>query len=171
MKNVLFISFLLMFSNCTSVDYYQIAKERSEKYNPPRTDYVILVDYTKDIFSKRLFVIDMNTHEIVIESKVSHAFNSGVLYARKFSNVPGSNTSSKGNFITDKTRYGKFGYSMEIKGLDKGVNDNVQSRHIIFHSNKKMKTPWSYGCFATSEDINKKILDLTNDGCLVSVID
>jgi len=30
---------------------------------------------------------------------------------------------------------------------------------------------WSRGCFATPEDINNKIISLTNNGCLVCVID
>ena len=62
--------------------------------------------------------------------------------------------------LYDKIMYGGFGYSMIIKGLDKGVNDNVESRKIIFHSTEKMSNPWSNGCFATPSDINKKIIDL-----------
>jgi hypothetical protein len=34
-----------------------------------------------------------------------------------------------------------------------------------------MKTLWSNGCFATSEEINRKLIDLTKGGVLVCVID
>ena len=60
---------------------------------------------------------------------------------------------------------------MIIDGLDKGVNNNAKSRAIIFHSDTKMKTKWSNGCFATPEDINEKIINLTKNGVLVCVID
>jgi hypothetical protein len=33
-----------------------------------------------------------------------------------------------------------------------------------------MKTQWSNGCFATDEKINKQIIDLTHNGCLVIVL-
>ena len=152
-------------------EYYDIAKERIDEYNPKRKDYVIIVDYRKSIFSERLFVIDMKSGEVVISSTVSHAWNSGVLKPTDYSNISGSNKTSKGNYITRGTKYGAFGYSMIIDGLDNGVNNKAKSRYIIFHSDTKMKTKWSNGCFATPEETNKKIIDLTKNGVLVCVID
>jgi len=113
----------------------------------------------------------MIKEEIVISSRVSHAWNSGFLYASDFSNKSGSNKSSKGTFITEGTKHGRFGYSMVINGLDSNVNNNARSRAVIFHSTKKMSNPWSNGCFATSDEINNQIIDLTKNGCLVIVID
>jgi hypothetical protein len=92
------------------------------------------------------------------------------MYPTDFSNVSGTNKSSKGAFITKGTYNGGFGYSMVIRGLDRGINDNVESRKIIFHSTKKMKTSWSNGCFATPEETNKTIIELTKNGRLVYVI-
>jgi hypothetical protein len=60
---------------------------------------------------------------------------------------------------------------MIIDGLDNGINNNARSRAVIFHSDRKMKTKWSNGCFATPEEINKKIIDLTKNGVLVCVIE
>lgn len=151
-------------------DYYSIALQRQNQYHPIRKDYVIIVDYTKNIFQERLYVINMKSKEVVISSRVSHAFLSGILIASDFSNQPGSDKSSKGNFITKGTYNGIFGYSMVIKGLDKEINDNAESRKIIFHSDKKMDYLWSKGCFATPDDINNKIINLTKNGCLVCVI-
>ena len=153
-----------------NLDYFGIANESIKKYNPSRKDYVIIVDYSKSILTKRLFVLDMKTNKVVISSTVSHSFKSGLLYVNEYSNLKGSNMTCGGNFITQGTKYGGFGYSMVIKGLDKGVNNNSKSRDIIFHSNKKMKTKWSNGCFATPENINKQIIDLTKNGCLICVI-
>jgi hypothetical protein len=143
--------------------YFDYAKEKMKKYNPKRKDYVIIVDYTKNILKERLYV--------VLSCRVSHAWNSGVLHPNLYSNQHGSNKTSKGNYITKGTKYGKFGYSMVIEGLDYGINNNARSRAVIFHSDTKMKTKWSNGCFATSESNNKKIIDMTKNGVLVCVID
>jgi hypothetical protein len=152
-------------------EYYLVAKKQVAKYNPKRKDYVIIIDYQKNILADRLFVINMKSGEVIISSKVSHAFNSGIMFATDFSNKLGSNKSSKGNYITKGTKYGSFGYSMIISGLDKGINDNAQNRSVIFHPDTKMKYKWSKGCFATPEETNKKIIDLTKNGCLVCVIE
>lgn len=165
----LFLITFLMYS--FDKDYYSIALLRQNQYNPVRKDYVIIIDYTKNISQERLYVINMKTKEVVISSRVSHAFLSGMLIPSDYSNQPGSNKSSKGNFITKGTYNGFFGYSMVIKGLDKGINDKAESRAIIFHSDKKMDYLWSKGCFATPEDINNKIINMTKNGCLVCVID
>lgn len=151
-------------------NYYEIAQSHVEKYNPPRKDYVIIVNYKKSILEERLYVIDMKTKNIVLSSRVSHAFKSGLLYATDFSNKNGTNKSSKGVYITGGTKYGKFGYSMLIYGKDRGINDNALRRSIIFHSDKLMSTKWSKGCFATPDKTNKKIINLTKNGCLVIVI-
>jgi hypothetical protein len=172
MKKIILISLTLLFFILTSsymiVDnqnyYINYAKNKLTEYNSPKNQYVIIIDYTKSIFVERLFVVDINNNNIILSSKVSHAFNSGVIYPSKY-------TSSKGVFLTSTTYFSKkWGYAMNIKGLDKGINDNAYKRRIVFHSNKEMKTLWSYGCFATSENINKEIIDLTKGGTLVCVI-
>jgi hypothetical protein len=150
--------------------YFDVANKSIKKYNPSRKDYVIVIDYSKSILSERLFVLDMKKNKVIISSTVSHSYKSGMFYVNKYSNQNGSNMTCGGNFITQGTKYGRFGYSMIITGLDKGVNNNTKSRAIIFHSDKKMKTKWSNGCFATPENINKQIIDLTKNGCLVCVI-
>jgi hypothetical protein len=168
---VVFTLSALSINSCQSEShYFEVAKQRSAKYDAPRKDYVIVIDYTKNILVNRLYVIDMKTSKSVITSRVSHAYNSGLLYATSFSNKAKTNKSSKGNFITLGTRIGRFGYSMQIKGLDAGINHNANSRAIIFHSTAKMASMWSHGCFATDDETNRQIIDLTKGGCLVCVI-
>ena len=65
--------------------------------------------------------------------------------------------------------YGEYGYAMRVIGLDGELNNNVMDRFVVFHSNKKMKYLWSDGCFATPEEINKKIIDKIKGGTLVYV--
>ena len=158
-------------SSFNESEYFDVANQRVKQYKPKNKNLVIVVDNRKSIISKRLYVLDMENQKIIIKSRVSHAWNSGFLYANDYSNVSGSNKSSKGNFITRGTKFGKYGYSMIIDGLDGKLNNNVRNRSVIFHSSNKMSTIWSAGCFATPEETNKKIIDLTKNGVLVCVID
>ena len=146
-----------------------IASELANKYKVSNQRYVTIIDYSKPITAQRLFIVDMKSRQVILRSRVSHAYNSGFLYATEFSNVPGSEKSLLGAYVTGGTKYGRFGYSMYLKGLDSGINSNAYKRAIIFHSSKKMKTIWSAGCFATDEVTNKKIIDLIKGGSLVYV--
>lgn len=133
--------------------------------------YSILIDYNQPIFKKRLWVIDNMTNEVVLNSFVSQAKNSGLIYAYDFSNVSNSKKSSVGVFKTlgsYESNYGEGEYKlgMRIKGLEKGMNDNVLKRNIVFHSSYGL---WSEGCFMTSPQTNKKIIELTKNGCLLYV--
>lgn len=147
--------------------YLKIAKSKIIEFNPTRKDYVIIIDFRKNLLCKRLFVFDMKTEKNILSGRVTHAYNSGLLYPTKFSNKPKSEMSSYGTFITKNIKFGKYGYSMKIEGLEEGINNNCESRAILFH---KTSVLWSKGCFATNPDLNKKIIDLTHDGCLVIVI-
>ena len=128
---ILGLSFVGPFT--TNGEYFDLANQKIQKYNPPRKDYVIIVDYRKNLLSKRLFVLDMKSNKVVVESRVTHAYNSGKLYATDFSNTPNSKKSCVGALLTQNPRMGRYGYSMVVKGLDQGINDNIKKRVIIFH--------------------------------------
>jgi hypothetical protein len=146
----------------------EIAKQLQKQYNPPNKNYVVFIDYSKPISEERLYVIDIKTSETILTTKVAHGINSGKEYATDFSNVNESLKSSLGVYVTQETYYGHFGYSLRVNGLDK-TNSNARYRKIIFHSNNKMRTKWSWGCFSTDEKINKKLINMIKDGCLVYV--
>jgi hypothetical protein len=152
-------------------EYFNYARTQIKKYNPRKKNIAIVIDYKKNIFTNRLFVLDLDNNIILISSRVSHAWNSGYLYPCNFSNKIGSRKTSKGNYITEsKIISPKYGYAMLIKGLDVGLNDNARNREIIFHSYTRMKSIWSYGCFATPEKKNKEIIDISKNGVLVCII-
>lgn len=136
------------------------------------SDYVVLIDYDRPIYKKRLWLLHLPTGEVLLNAHVSHASKSGLLYAREFSNEPGSQISCKGSFKTLGTyesQYGKGVYKigMQIQGLQPGENDNSYQRSITFHSNW---WPWSQGCFMTLPWVNKKVIDFTKNGSLVLVL-
>jgi hypothetical protein len=134
--------------------------------------YAILIDYHKPVFSKRLWVIELKNQKAILNAHVSHAWKSGIVYVRKFSNKPGSELSCKGTFLTlDSYRSsmgsGKFKVGMRIRGLEPGVNDNAYDRRIVFHP--FILPFWSRGCFMTFPRVNKKIIDITANGSIVIV--
>jgi len=162
--SLFFQSFTVLISDN---DIVQLAHKIQEKYKVPNKRYVTIIDYSKSIISTRLYLVDIEKNQIVMRSTVAHALNSGLVYPTKFSNDKGSNKSCLGAFKTMQTYYGKYGYSLQIEGLDNGINSNSLGRNIVFHSNKKMKFKWTLGCFATPEEINQKLIDKIKGGTLV----
>ena len=150
-------------------DIIQLAHKMQVKYKVINKKYVTIIDYGKSILSTRLYLVDMEKNQIVMRSTVAHAFNSGLLFASKFSNEQGTKKSSIGAFITKGTYFGKYGYSLTLNGLDKGTNSNAFVRTIIFHSTKKMHGIYSWGCFATPEATNQQLIEKIKGGTLVYV--
>lgn len=162
---ILLINFLFVgaTTNQTIVDK---AIAIQKKYKVTNNKYVVMVDFSKSIDQERLYIVNTRTGKIEMTSIVSHGVNSGKEYATDFSNVIDSWKSSLGAYLTEDTYNGYYGYSLIVKGLDK-TNSNAKKRKIIFHSTKKMKTKWSWGCFSLPEKNNKKIIDMIKGGCLV----
>ena len=157
-----------------------LAKQKQVVYNTPNKHFVVIIDYSKSIDDVRLFVVDIERSTIMLRSIVSHARNSGLMFATSYSNERDTKKSSPGAYQTKGTYFGKYGYSMVLKGLE-SFNNNAEKRYIVFHStgfnsngkivdvNRILHSKYSWGCFATSEDINKKIIDMVKNGSLVYV--
>ena len=146
-----------------------MADELSARYRVRRGTYVVLVDYTRNLLQDRLYLVNRRTRKVVLRSRVSHAWASGVLRPTDFSNVPESRKSSHGAFETMATYRGAWGYSMRIRGLERGLNDMAEKRSVVFHSTERMKGPYTWGCFATSADVNRRLIDSVQGGSLVYV--
>lgn len=98
-----------------------------------RKGVLTLIDFSKPSNVKRLFVIDVEQGKILSSSLVAHGKNSGGMFATHFSNRPGSYQSSLGFFLTSNTYKGKHGYSLVLKGIERGLNDKAEKRHIVIH--------------------------------------
>jgi hypothetical protein len=140
-------------------------------------DIVTIADYSQSSNKKRLYVIDLKNKKLLYNTYVAHGRNTGEEYARSFSNVEGSHKSSLGFFVTDKPVIGpKTGYSLILRGIEKGFNDNALKREIIVHGadyasedfiKKHGRLGRSYGCPALPPNINKAIIETIQGGtCL-----
>ncbi len=140
------------------------------------TNVLTIVDYSKPSSKKRLYVLDMTNGIILFNSLVAHGRNSGFDYATDFSNKEASHKTSLGFFITLNTYNGGNGYSLKLKGCEKGINDNALERAIVIHGADYADERFlqnngflgrSYGCPAIPEKINKKIIDVIKNGSCV----
>lgn len=135
-----------------------------------------IIDFSKSSKVKRLFVLDLKTQTILLNSLVSHGRNSGEEFARFFSNLPNSHKSSLGFYVTKSTYVGNNGYSLKLEGLEKGFNDLAEKRAIVVHGAAYAEDPdvcrntylgRSFGCPAVPQSTHKKIIERIKGGnCL-----
>lgn len=109
---------------------YQQLKLAGQLNNP---QFLTIADFSKPSSEKRLFVINMEKMELVFQSLVAHGRNSGKLMAEKFSNKLESYQSSLGFFITGNIYKGKHGISLQLEGIETGINDKAKQRAIVIH--------------------------------------
>nr|BFD67403.1 murein L,D-transpeptidase catalytic domain family protein [Bdellovibrio sp. HAGR004] len=97
-------------------------------------NYLTVIDFTQSSNSKRMYVVDMKTglvtRYLTAHGKGSDPSHTG--FAKKFSNVEGSNMSSLGMYVTGAEYSGKHGRSMRLIGLEK-TNDQAMNRAIVVH--------------------------------------
>ena len=137
-----------------------------------------VIDYSKPSVEKRLWVFDLKNGKALFNTWVSHGKNSGGLTASSFSNSPGSLKSSIGVFITDEPYVGGKGYSLRLRGIEQGINDNAYRRDIVVHGawyvgsdlvKSRGQIGRSWGCPAVSTDLAKPLIDtIKEDTVLVA---
>lgn len=141
-----------------------------------KENIISIVDFTLPSSRKRLFVIDLDDYRVLYNTYVAHGVNSGREYANEFSNKPSSYKSSLGFYQTLNTYIGEHGYSLRLDGLEKGINDNANSRDIVIHAADYVNESFiraqgyigrSWGCPALPEKLHKPIIDkIKNGSCL-----
>jgi len=98
-----------------------------------RGDLLTLIDYSLPSTAPRLWVLDLARGKVLFHELVAHGAGSGDNYATRFSNAPDSRQTSLGLFLTGGTYEGGNGYSLNLNGLDRGVNDRAEERRIVMH--------------------------------------
>jgi len=137
---------------------------------------LVFIDYRKPSTVKRFFVVDLKRRKLLYKCLVAHGKNSGERFACSFSNRPGSYKSCLGFFVTGQPYSNKHGYSLNIKGVEPGINDQAERRRIVIHGadyvsrqfiKKYGRLGRSLGCPALSKSIAKPVIDtIKNGSCL-----
>ncbi len=144
--------------------------------NIKKDSLLVLIDYSLPSDRERFFVMDIKKGRLLYKTLVAHGRNSGDRYACGFSNRPGSYKSCLGFFITGRTYKGRHGYSLLIKGVEPGINDNAVKRRIVIHGADYVSKQFikrygrsgrSLGCPALPKNLASPIIRTIKDGsCL-----
>lgn len=156
-----------------ALNAYENAEKEGVNISKP---VLTLIDYSLPSSSKRMWILDLINHEVLFNGLVAHGKYSGEYYATQFSDNPGSLQSSLGVFLTENTYIGHNGYTLKIKGLEPGFNENAESRRIVMHgawyvSQNLVKTRGaigrSWGCPAIEQQYINPVINTIKDGSLL----
>jgi hypothetical protein len=136
--------------------------------------YFAIVDFDQPSTSKRLFVFD--TVDKKVESYyVAHGRGSGENVAERFSNAPGSFSSSLGIYKTMDEYNGHHGRSLRLEGLE-ATNSNALSRAVVMHTADYVSEAFirqtgrlgrSEGCFAVERSALNTLIDELKGGAYI----
>jgi hypothetical protein len=157
------------------------AYEQAKNGGFVRREVLTIIDYELSSFQLRLWVIDMESGQVLHQEWVAHGMgrprgSGGTMEeALSFSNEKGTLKSSLGLFITAETYYGRHGYSLKLDGLEQGINDNARERLIVLHGaeyvtrdrSEDQMVGRSWGCPAVRPRIAKKLIDAIKEGSVL----
>lgn len=135
-----------------------------------------VIDYSKASSQQRLWVFDLEKEALLYETYVAHGQKSGDLYSKHFSNSGQSHESSLGTYVTSNTYFGSKGYSLNLKGLESGYNDNAFSRRVVMHGAWYVSEDFikhygqlgrSWGCPSVDKKLAKPIINTIKDGSVL----
>jgi hypothetical protein len=138
---------------------------------PLRGGKFVVVDFRKPTSQRRLFIIDWQTGAVEAHF-VSHGRGSDAAQdhqAERFTNIPGSGTSSVGAYAGAQPYVsGRYGLALRLVGLD-ATNSNALGRAIVIHKNEqwfdeKRILSMSCGCFITTPAVNDRLVDILREG-------
>lgn len=171
--------------------FYNISRSLFERTDDKYREYaahkkiknnkiIVAVDYTVRSNEERLFIYDRDAGGCIGYYHCAHGRNSSQpnnrATASYFSNKIMSKCSSIGAVATGSVYYGKYGRSLNLHGLEKGVNDNMFIRRIVLHKSKYVAASYidrvgypgrSWGCLAVDPQYKDKIIDLIKDGVFI----
>jgi hypothetical protein len=160
--------------NPQTLDYALLARANGLKQGViKREDVLSIIDYSLPSTEKRLWTFDLENRRLLFHEFVAHGMNSGGNRTVKFAVAKDSHMSMYGLYVTDVPYIGKNGYSLRLKGLDKGYNDTAYARAVVFHgaryvSEEMIRTQGrlgrSWGCPAVRKEIATPIIKLIKSG-------
>lgn len=172
-------SFCFAASHTVDPEVYKLAMkayQRVKLQGKVKKPIITIIDYSLPSTQARMWVIDTTKNKVMYHTHVAHGSGSGGNHAAKFSDRPGSNQTSLGVFITGSTYQGKHGTSLNLHGLEKGINGNALQRRIVIHSadyvsdhmiKSKGRLGRSWGCPALNKKVAQPIIHSIKDGSVI----
>jgi hypothetical protein len=141
-----------------------------------KKNVLTIVDFSKPSNVNRLWVIDLDKKQVLLNILVAHGRNSGEVVANRFSNKRNSFQSSLGFYVTGSTYMGKHGLSLLLEGLERDINDQAKPRAIVVHGADYVSEKYiryagrigrSQGCPAVSMSVHKQLINIIkNQTCI-----
>jgi hypothetical protein len=138
-----------------------------------------IADMSQPSSARRLYIIDLESKQLVFRTLVAHGSGSGGLLAEHFSNDSGSHQTSLGLYhVGSEIVSPKHGPALLLDGLDAGVNDAARAREIIVHGADYVSEAFvvrngrlgrSWGCPAVPLGDMARVIDLLADDGLLYV--
>lgn len=153
-----------------------IAYQKAHYSGAARKPILTVIDYSKPSSEQRLWVFDVNREKLLLKTHVAHGKNSGTITPKYFSNQVNSKQTSLGTYVTQDTYVGAHGYSLNLKGLEKGINDNAYTRRVVMHGASYVEPSFirsvgyagrSWGCLAIAQTLAKPVINLIKDGSVI----
>lgn len=139
---------------------------------PASARVLSIVDFNMSSKRKRLWIVDLDKKEVLLNTWVSHGRGSGDDIATKFSNTNSSYQSSIGFYVTGEVYNGKHGRSLRLDGMDAGFNNRARERAIVIHGADYVSAQTiknlnrlglSHGCPAVPSNLSNQIIDIVKD--------
>lgn len=151
------------------------AYKNADQKGAVKKPVLTVIDYSLPSNRQRMWVFDVKKERLLYNTYVAHGRNSGVV-AKHFSNRESSKQSSLGTYITKNTYIGHKGYSLNIQGLDKGINDNAYNRRVVIHGawyvepdfiRRAGRAGLSWGCPAIAQTLAKPVINTIKNGSVI----
>ena len=143
-----------------------------------KPELLTVIDYSLPSSDPRMWVLDRASGKVLWHELVAHGKGTGENYAKAFSNREGSRQSSLGLFLTEETYQGGNGYSLRLRGLEKGINHEARSRSIVMHGAPYVSQEFvrahgrlgrSWGCPALRPEVHRQVIDKIKGGSLLFI--
>ncbi len=110
-----------------------VAYKKAGRRGGVKKPILTVIDYSLPSWQQRMWIFDLKHERLLYNTYVAHGRNSGLTVPNHFSNQVSSKQTSLGTYITQNTYMGSKGYSLNLKGLEKGFNDNAYQRRVVIH--------------------------------------
>jgi hypothetical protein len=160
-----------------ALDAYRDLLAAGRVTNPVLT----VIDYSLPSSLRRLWVVDPETRRVLAHEYVAHGRGSNdpadPARAVVFGNEPESHRTSLGTFLTGATYTGQHGLSLELDGLEPGVNDRARARRIVIHPADYVSAAFrarsggwvgrSFGCPALAPEVARAVIERIRGGSVL----
>jgi hypothetical protein len=135
-----------------------------------------IADFSRPSDAPRLWVVDLESGEVLVHDRVAHGSGSGGRFATEFSSEPGSHATSLGLYRGVRPYHGKHGRSLLLDGLEP-ANATARARAVVVHPSTYVDDGWvakhgrvgrSWGCFAVDPDLADRVVDALHGGTLLA---